>query len=130
MILLRQLKSLFSNPAVAQRQNEALVDLIYLVMFADQSLGLREQEFVQRQLNGIPWTSGITLDFYVQTLIPKIRKALGSPNVLNDLLSSIEARLNTPATRQQAIDTVSLMTKMQGHGESQLITQLRQSWNL
>ncbi len=130
MPLLRRFKSLFANPAIAQRQNEAMVDLIYLVMFSDQSLGLKEQEFIQRHLQALPWTSGITLDFYVQTLIPRIRRAMGSPTILGELVSSIETRLATPEKRQEAIAMVHLMAQTQGQGESDLSRQLRQRWSL
>ena len=58
-----------------QTQKEAMVDLLLLGMYADHTLSLAEQDFVNNEGTQLQWESGISFSGYLERTIPKVRIA-------------------------------------------------------
>lgn len=131
MSILQNIQALFQTAQSNQKQNEALVDLIYLLMFSDKSVQLSEQDFIQSCLADIPWSSGVSLEFYLQSLIPKVRQAVADSGAQTALLASIQERVTDPALRQQALSTLTQLAQADGTvaaEENAVIQTLQQAW--
>ncbi|MGF1535109.1 MAG: hypothetical protein ACFB4J_01315 [Elainellaceae cyanobacterium] len=87
-----------------QTQKEAMVDLCLLGMYADNSVSLAEQEFIDEEATTLKWESGISFNGYFQRAIAKVRDAKEDPEATKALLQSIGDRLGSEESKRVAVN--------------------------
>lgn len=87
-----------------QTQKEAMVDLCLLGMYADNSVSLAEQEFIDEEAATLKWESGISFNGYFQRAIAKVRTAKEDPEATQALLQNIGDRLGSEESKRVAVN--------------------------
>ena len=97
-----------------QTQKEAMVDLLLLGMYADHTLSLAEQDFVNNEGTQIKWESGISFSGYQERTIPKVRTAQGDVTTRSKFIDGIRDRLGTLAACERAIAELKALMLVDG----------------
>lgn len=97
-----------------QTQKEAMVDLLLLGMYADHTLSLAEQDFVNNEGTQIQWESGISFSGYLERTIPKVRTAQTDATTRTKFIDGIRDRLGNPAACERAIAELKALMLIDG----------------
>ena len=97
-----------------QTQKEAMVDLLLLGMYADHTLSLAEQDFVNNEGTQIQWESGISFSGYLERTIPKVRTAQTDATTRTKFIDGIRDRLDNPAACERAIAELKALMLIDG----------------
>ena len=97
-----------------QTQKEAMVDLLLLGMYADHTLSLAEQDFVNNEGTQIEWESGISFSGYLERTIPKVRTAQADATTRSTFIDGIRDRLGNPAACERAIAELKALMLVDG----------------
>lgn len=97
-----------------QTQKEAMVDLLLLGMYADHTLSLAEQDFVNNEGTQIQWESGISFSGYLERTIPKVRTAQSDITTRSKFIDGIRDRLGNPAACERAINELKALMLVDG----------------
>ena len=100
-----------------QGQLEALVDLLYLAIFADNHLSQLEEMAVKDELQMVEWKGDKSIDLYVHEAITRARDARSNPDYKADYLKEISNRLANEETRAQALEALEKVLVSDGSGE-------------
>ena len=97
-----------------QTQKEAMVDLLLLGMYADHTLSLAEQDFLNNEGTQIEWESGISFSGYLERTIPKVRTAQTDATTRSAFIDGIRDRLGNPAACERAIAELKALMLVDG----------------
>ena len=97
-----------------QIQKEAMVDLLLLGMYADHTLSLAEQNFVNHEGAQIQWESGISFSGYLERTIPKVRIAQADVTTRSKFIDGIRDRLGNLAACERAIAELKALMLVDG----------------
>ncbi len=97
-----------------QTQKEAMVDLLLLGMYADGSLSLVEQDFIQKEGTQIQWESGISFSGYLERTIPKVRNAQADAAARVTFLDGIRDRLGSVVNGEKALAELQSLLQTDG----------------
>jgi len=129
MLLFEKAKELLHHPANEQAQDEAIIDLLYLVMLSDKAIKLSEQDFVTDYVSSLNLPSGHSWEFYINAALPKVRTALQSQEKTEALLVDISDRLKDHNLRNLALEVVQELIQVDSTiavEESALVEKIRQ----
>lgn len=93
-----------SDSQWSQGQRQALVDLLYLAIYADNHLSQSEETAVRDELEKIEWSAPDSLDYYINAAIKRARDARNNEGYKNDYLSLISNHLEHDAARSTALE--------------------------
>ncbi len=85
-----------------QTQREALVDLLYYAIYADNHLSTLEEHRITEELAAIHWDGAISLDHCVNRAITRARDARSDRSANESHLASIKERLGSESARSKA----------------------------
>ena len=90
------------------------MDLCLLGMYADGKLTLDEQDFLDSELDNLPWESGISFSSYLQRATSKVRQAKTDSQSEEELLQDISARLGDDDFKQTAVESLQKLLASDG----------------
>lgn len=117
----------------AQRQREALLDLLIWTMYADNVLSLSENERLEDAADDITWESVQPVKQYINEAFSRIRTALDDEERAEELLESIHDRLETDEMRARAYETCHELAESDGSvasGEISLLSRVRERFGI
>ena len=100
------LKNLFVGHDFIQDENEALIDLLVLAMYADNHLANQETENIEKQTSFMDWRGVQTQHDYIDESIGKARAALDTDELTVAYLKNVASRLTEPDFRKKAKDAL------------------------
>ena len=77
-------------------------------------LTIDEQDFLDSELDNLPWESGISFSSYLQRATSKVRKATDNPEFQKELLQDISTRLGDDEYKQTAIESLRQLLASDG----------------
>ena len=83
-------------------------------MYADHTLSLAEQDFVNNEGTQIQWESGISFSGYLERTIPKVRSAQADVTTRSKFIDGIRDRLGNPAACERAIAELKTLMLVDG----------------
>ena len=110
----RLIQSQDAGSTQTQTQKEAMVDLLLLGMYADHTLSLAEQDFVNNEGTQIEWESGISFSGYLERTIPKVRTAQADVTTRSKFIDGIRDRLGNLAACERAIAELKALMLVDG----------------
>lgn len=111
---LRGLLNYIGRRADAQRQREAMIDLMIWTMYADKLIALPENEHIDRLADEMEWDSPTPPSQYLQVAIAKIRDVFVDEKKAADEMDSIYQRLGTDEMRKDAYVACRNLAKVDG----------------
>ncbi|MBD2038497.1 hypothetical protein H6F76_26445 [Leptolyngbya sp. FACHB-321] len=129
MLLFEKAKELLHYSENEQAQDEAIIDLLYLVMLSDKAIKLSEQDFVTDYVSSLDLPSKHSWEFYINAALPKVRTALQSQEKTEALLLDISDRLKHHNLRNLALEVVQELIQVDSTiavEESALVEKIRQ----
>ncbi len=101
-------KKLFSSSklgedGLTQVQREAMVDLLFYCMYADNSIAAKEDEIIARTVDQFNWDPRVSYDAFTARSIANARAVKESPASRADFLAVVAERLATPATKARTM---------------------------
>lgn len=108
--------------------DQALLDLLQLVMLVDGTSTEAERERIREHLEWASWPDGASPFAYAQASMAKVREALADEAALGALLDSVAERLRTDDDRDFALGLVRELAGIDGtvdERESALVDGLR-----
>lgn len=97
-----------------QLQNEALIRLMILAKYQDQSLSLLEDETFRAGVEALEWTSGIDPEFFANDAFSKVREALSTPDGSARFFREQCGCFDTPERRRYALAQVVALIEVDG----------------
>ena len=97
-----------SNPqqkpssAWTQTQREALVDLLYYAIYADNHLSAAEETRIATELEKVEWDGPLSVEQAIERAIHRARDARSDPAAKTRLLASVKLRLSTETAISKA----------------------------
>ncbi len=118
------LKRIFSQDVVqeqpfTQPQREALIDLLLLGMYADHTLSLAENQFLDDEVEELVWDSPTSPGAYLSAAIHRVRSAEESAEKRNALLQSITERFGNVHGKQGALIVLNDLLTSDGMAEQE-----------
>jgi uncharacterized tellurite resistance protein B-like protein len=92
-----------SPDGLAQPQREAMVDLLFYCMFADNSLPVKEDKILADTVDQFAWDPQVSYDSYAARSIARARAVKETPSTRADFLADAAARLATPAVKARTL---------------------------
>ena len=92
-----------SPDGLTQAQREAVVDVLFYCMYADNSLALKEDKILADTVGQFSWDPKVSYDSYAARAIAKARAVKETPATRVDFLASVAQRLGTPALKQRTL---------------------------
>ncbi len=90
------------SSAWTQTQREALVDLLYYAIYADNHLSSAEETLIANELEKVEWDGPLSLEQAIERGIHRAREARSDPAAKTSLLASIKLRLSTETAISKA----------------------------
>ena len=115
--MIDQFKGFFErigHAADAQKQREAMIDLLIWMMYADNVLTLPENDRIDQITEEMEWDSPNRPSVYVNTSIAKIRDVLADDGKAQELLDSIDKRLGSDKMRKEAYEACRELANADG----------------
>ncbi len=111
-----------------QVQNEALIRLMILAKYQDQSLSLLEDETFRAGVEALDWTSGIDSEYFINDAFSRVRQALSTQDGRSRFLREQCACFDTPEKKAYAMQQVVVLIEVDGvdGGEPEFLQTLRQ----
>ena len=92
-----------SPDSLTQAQREAMVDVLFYCMYADNSIALKEVELIDDTVGNFSWDPKISYDAYAARSIANARAVKETPATRADFLAAVAQRLGTPAVKQRTL---------------------------
>jgi len=92
-----------SADGLTQPQREAMVDVLFYCMYADNSLALKEEKIIADTVGQFSWDPKVSYDAYTANAIARARAVKESPATRGDFFASVAQRLATPAVKQRTL---------------------------
>ena len=111
-VMLRDMSSFFarlfnrtpqSPDGLTQPQREAMVDVLFFCMYADNSLALKEEEILEKTVGQFSWAPAVSYDSYAARSIAKARSVKETPSQRAEFFADVAARLATPEVKQRTL---------------------------
>lgn len=134
--MLEQLSGLLErigSAANAQKQREAMIDLLIWTMYADNVLTLPENDRIEKVSEEMKWESAMPAAQYLNLSIAKVRDVLDNQAKADDLLEDIRTRLGTAEMRREAYEACRDLAKSDGEiadKEMDLLTTVKERFNI
>jgi hypothetical protein len=114
-----------------QAQLEALVDLLVYASATDAMFSLRESDVLEKDLQRLPWNSGIGLSSFVNASYARVNAA-NTPEAKRAYLQKRCGSFNTQEDRKAVFSETERLLWSDGIKpvESEFMTRLRQALNL
>ena len=98
-----------------EREHEAVIELLLLVMYADRQLRIAEKDEIAAFADAHRWeTATFSLGQYLGPATAKVRHALDSVLSVNALLADIDERIVHPALRAEALAACRVVAQADG----------------
>jgi hypothetical protein len=111
---LRDLLNYVGRKADAQRQREAMIDLLLWTMYADKLLALPESDRIDEMSAEMEWDSPTPAPQYLQVAVARIRDVLDDEEKAAAEMDSIYERLGTDEMRRSAYAACRDLAKVDG----------------
>ncbi|MGF1512470.1 MAG: hypothetical protein ACFB5Z_02065 [Elainellaceae cyanobacterium] len=117
---------------LSQTQKEATIDLCLLGMYADHSISLAEQDFIEDESITLTWESGVSFNGYVQKATAQVRDAQDDPEAMKALLQRIGDRLGSDESKRVAVNELEKLLQADGvvKTEKEFLSQVRAALSL
>jgi uncharacterized tellurite resistance protein B-like protein len=119
-----------SPDGLTQPQREAMVDVLFYCMYADNSLALKEEKILADTVGQFAWDPKISYDAYAARSIATARSVKESPATRVDFLASVAHRLGTPAVKLRTLGLCRQIFQADGDvssGEQELLRELERA---
>lgn len=130
---LRGLLNYVGRRADAQRQREAMIDLLLWTMYADKLLALPENDRIDQLADEMEWNSPTPASQYLNAAIAKIRDVLEDAEKAVVEMNSIYERLGTDEMRKDAYMACRDLAQIDGDvadEEREFLNSVKQRFNL
>jgi uncharacterized tellurite resistance protein B-like protein len=125
-------QKLFNRPpqspdGLTQAQREAVVDVLFYCMYADNSLALKEDQILADTLGAFSWDPKVSYDLYAARSIANARAVKETPATRADFLASVAQRLATRELKQRTLELCRQIIHADGSvadSERQLLREL------
>ena len=98
-----------------EREHEAVVELLLLVMYADRQLRIAEKDEIDAFADAHQWeTATFSVSQYLGPATAKVRRALDSVLSVNALLADIDERVVHSALRTEALAACRVVAQADG----------------
>lgn len=111
---LRSLLNYVGRRADAQKQREAMIDMLLWTMYADKLLALPENDRIDQLTEEMEWDSPTPPSQYLKVAIAKIRDVLDDDDKAAVIMNSIYERLGTDEMRRDAYVACRDLAKVDG----------------
>ena len=134
--MLEQFRRFFERigrAADAQRQREAMIDLLIWMMYADNVLTLPENDRIDQITAEMEWEAPSRPSVYINTSISKIRDVLADEEKGRALLEEIHSRLGTDRMRKEAYEACRELARADGQladEELQLLNTVKERFGI
>lgn len=95
-----------ADPAMTQKQREALFDLITLATYADGHISIREEELAESAFIAEGWESEYPKNLYLEKSIAKARAASESEDAAQAYLAALAGEFADHASQVEAFGVV------------------------
>lgn len=95
-----------ADPAMTQKQREALFDLITLATYADGHISIREEELAESAFIAEGWQSEYPKSLYLEKSIAKARAATESEDAAQAYLAALAGEFTDHASQVEAFGVV------------------------
>jgi uncharacterized tellurite resistance protein B-like protein len=102
-----------SRDGLTQAQREAIVDLLNYCTYVDHDISDSEEVVIDNLESQLDWDHNMDFDYYVDKSISVARRAIESKDE-DFFLQQIRARLETPKSRETAIELAQKLIKADG----------------
>ena len=92
-----------SPDGLTQAQREAMVDVLFYCMYADNSLALKEEKILADTVGQFSWDPRVSYDLYAARSIANARAVKETPAAREDFFAAVAQRLGTPAVKQRTL---------------------------
>ena len=119
-----------SPDGLTQAQREAMVDVLFYCMYADNSLALKEDKILADTVGQFSWDPKVSYDSYAARAIAKARAVKETPATRADFLASVAQRLDAPALKQRTLSLCREIFHADGSvsgSEQELLRELERS---
>ena len=119
-----------SRDGLTQAQREAMVDVLFYCMYADNSLALKEDRILADTVGQFSWDPKVSYDAYAARAIAKARAVKETPATRADFLLSVAQRLGAPDVKQRTFSLCREIFQADGNvsgGEQELLGELQKA---
>ena len=128
-------QKLFNRPpqspdGLTQAQREAMVDVLFYCMYADNSLALKEDKILDDTVGQFSWDPQVSYDSYAARAIAKARAVKETPATRADFLASVAQRLGARELKQHTLALCREIVHADGSvadSERELLRELEQA---
>ncbi len=92
-----------TKDGLTQVQREAILDLLFYAMFADNNVALKESELISDTVEQFNWDPKMPYETYSARSISHVRAVKESPEARADFLAAVAKRLGTKEARSRAL---------------------------
>lgn len=104
---------------LTQTQVEAIIRLMLLAKYGDQTLSLAEDEDLTKRVESMPWQSGEALDLFISRATAETRKAKDDPSLRVEFLAAQQEALEDKEARRYALKQLTGLLQADGIGEGE-----------
>ena len=115
---------------LTQPQREAMVDVLFYCMYADNNLALKEDKIIADTVEKFSWDPKVSYDAYTANSIARARAVKESPVTRSDFFATVAQRLGTPAVKQRTLTLCRALFQADGDfsgTEQELFRELQKS---
>ncbi|HVU25576.1 MAG TPA: hypothetical protein VHE13_15715 [Opitutus sp.] len=119
-----------SQDGLSQPQREAIVDLLFYCMFADNNVALKEDELIADTAEKFSWDPKVSYEAFAAQSLGRARAAKESPESRADFLAAAATRLGSSAAKARAFALCRQLFQADGEVSDQeysLLRELRKS---
>jgi hypothetical protein len=112
---------------LAQSEREAIVDLLHLLLYADNHLSLKEGRFIADVVEVIGWDLNLSFSSYEARSIAAARAARADEKSKVNFIEHARARLESTASRELALNLCGDLAAADGVAtkEGELLSRIR-----
>jgi hypothetical protein len=108
-------------------QSQAIVEWMYLILLADQQIGLSSRDYVQARIAELPWRPNQSMDAFVSRTVAKTREAIQNRGILKDLVVSMGDRIHTLGLQEVAREHLESIVRGKGRSDSWVLGELERA---
>ncbi len=108
-------------------QSQAIVEWMYLILLADQQIGLSSRDYVQARIAELPWRPNQSMDAFVSRTVAKTREAIQNRVILKDLVVSMGDRIHTLGLQEVAREHLESIVRGKGRSDSWVLGELERA---
>jgi len=113
--MLEKLFDFIQKSDSSQEEREAQIDLMILMMFADQKIAQEERDMLKTETKWITWSNPeYYLDLYIDKTISKVREVVGNEENTATFIQKIAQRLQGDELRQATLETMAEFMRVDG----------------